>query len=149
MMASLESNGPPDKQDSDDDLGVELMTIEKNDSQNLENIELNSTDEIVETDDSFEESPKNNKRGVKLGLGDFVFYSVLVGRAALFDMVSVFSAFIGVITGLFGTILFLAVWKKALPALPLSILFATLFFFLSKFFLIHLTNSISQYGVFM
>jgi presenilin 1 len=40
-------------------------------------------------------SPDNT---IKLGLGDFVFYSVLVGRAAMYDVITVVAAFIGIIT---------------------------------------------------
>lgn len=84
---------------------------------------------------------EEERSGVKLGLGDFIFYSVLVGRAALFDMLTVFTSFIGIITGLFGTILLLAVWKKALPALPLSIFFGVVFFFVSRFLLLPFVNA--------
>lgn len=38
---------------------------------------------------------------VKLGLGDFIFYSVLVGRASLYDWMTVYSSFISVIAGAF------------------------------------------------
>ncbi len=36
-------------------------------------------------------------RSIKLGLGDFVFYSVLVSRSALFDLSSMAASFIAII----------------------------------------------------
>jgi hypothetical protein len=36
-------------------------------------------------------------RSIKLGLGDFVFYSVLVSRAALFDISSMAACFVAII----------------------------------------------------
>jgi hypothetical protein len=46
----------------------------------------------------FPSAEERDKKGVKLGLGDFVFYSVLIGRAAMYDMISVFVCFIAIIT---------------------------------------------------
>lgn len=70
---------------------------------------------------------------IKLGLGDFIFYSVLVGRAAMYDMLTVFSCYIAIISGLGMTLVWLAVTHHALPALPISIAMAVLFYFVSRF----------------
>lgn len=70
---------------------------------------------------------------IKLGLGDFVFYSVLVTKAALYGFTAWAVCTLVIVFGLGATLVLLSVYRMALPALPISIGLGTIFFLLTRF----------------
>lgn len=96
-----------------------------------------------------EEEEYHQHSEIKLGLGDFIFYSLLVSKAAQFSIVSFFTTFLVIIMGLGLTMIFLTVMQKPLPALPFSILLGVVFYLLSRFFVQDFLLYISSQGLYI
>ncbi|KDO30170.1 hypothetical protein SPRG_05362 [Saprolegnia parasitica CBS 223.65] len=77
----------------------------------------------------FADAQRSERETIKLGLGDFIFYSVLVARAAMTGFAAFVACFVCVIIGLAATMYLLAHFN-ALPALPISVLLGIFCFFL-------------------
>jgi presenilin 1 len=85
----------------------------------------------------------------QLGLGDFVFYSVLVGRASMRGSATLMACAVAVLAGLCATLALLPILQKVLPALPISIAVGIVFYFSSWLLLVPMANVAAVSHVFL
>jgi presenilin 1 len=169
MMAEPASNEPKKASPA---VQLETVDVEAEENTTTTTTTTTTTSTNANQQQQHSDTEEVQKRGIKLGLGDFVFYSVLVGRAAMFDMITglyrsfvnfdclfsdpfyngsftVFTCFMGIITGLFFTLILLAIFRKALPALPISIFFGLVFYAGTRFFLLPYVILLGENAVFV
>lgn len=75
---------------------------------------------------------KTQNNSISLGLGDFIFYSLLVSKAAMHSFTTFAACVLVILMGLAGTLMLLSLYQMALPALPISILLGVLFYLLTR-----------------
>ncbi|CAF0779746.1 unnamed protein product [Didymodactylos carnosus] len=75
---------------------------------------------------------KRKTRKSMLGLGDFVFYSVLLAKTVFTsnrNIFAVIAVYLSIIMGMLGTTIILVVLRRPLPALPISLIIGLCIFF--------------------
>ena len=75
------------------------------------------------------------QNSIRLGLGDFIFYSVLVAKAAQHSFATFAACILVILAGLGGTLVLLSVYHHALPALPISIFLGVFFYLVTRVFM--------------
>lgn len=104
---------------------------ELNSEQSTESSSSSSSSSSSE-DDS-EALELESKEGIKLGLGDFVFYGILISRAARKGWDTSVVCIEAVLLGLSITLIFLAILERPLPALPFSLVLGIIFYFIMPY----------------
>ncbi|GLE02388.1 hypothetical protein PINS_up011226 [Pythium insidiosum] len=93
-----------------------------------------------------DDATDDGDKSIKLGIGDFIFYSVLVARAALHGFLAFAVCFLLVISGLAITMFLLARFD-ALPALPISIFSGIAGYVISVTLLAPLVDELTSFGI--
>ena len=92
---------------------------------------------------------QKNKFRPQLGLGDFIFYSLLIGKSWIFyqQILTVIFVIISILMGLFLTLLLLVIKNHALPALPISLTFGLIIGFTSHFMVEPFCNALNVHMI--
>merc|ERR1719410_876215 len=85
-----------------------------------------------ELDDDDESDDGKGSNSIKLGLGDFIFYSLLVSKAVMYSFTTFIACMLVILAGLGLTLVLLSVYHQALPALPISIFLGVFFYPLTR-----------------
>jgi presenilin 1 len=64
--------------------------------------------------------------------GDFIFYSILVAKAAQYSFTTFAACLLVILAGLGGTLVLLSVYHHALPALPISIFMGIITYIMTR-----------------
>lgn len=101
-------------------------------NNSAQNLDTDAPDQQPQDQQQAGEKKKKKKKkdrdGVRLGLGDFCFYGILITRAARLGWDLTILCIFAVILGLSITLLILAWVQRALPALPISLVLGVIFF---------------------
>jgi presenilin 1 len=90
---------------------------------------------IKNTNASSNENQSSKKRQTRksmLGLGDFIFYSILLSKTVFTSQCNIFTiiiVYLCIIMGMLATIILLLILHRPLPALPISLLIGLVVFF--------------------
>eukprot|EP00943_MAST-04B_sp_MAST-4B-sp1_P005287 g5287.t1 len=97
-------------------------------------VSITNNNNVANHSDNGSKIPSQKSRPIRLGLGDFIFYSVLVSTAGHFGgYTAAFVCILTILIGLGSTLMLLIVARKALPALPIPILCCVIFYSLVRF----------------
>lgn len=108
-----------------------LSTNNESPANNLDEQSQNIDNQVATSNENRDEE---QPAVIHLGLGDFIFYSVLMARATSSgDLNTVFSCLLFINIGLIGTLIVHSFAKKALPALPFSIAFGIVSYFTTHY----------------
>ncbi|EEC51310.1 predicted protein [Phaeodactylum tricornutum CCAP 1055/1] len=87
---------------------------------------------LVKSTEQQDQAGNDGHNSIRLGLGDFIFYSVLVAKAAQYSFATFAACLLVILAGLGGTLVLLSVYHSALPALPISIFLGVIFYILTR-----------------